>query len=302
VAACAGVPKTPEPLDDQKIPLDEGAMAYVFISMPEARPILDHINIGGYSSAQVASILDKTRLAVAALYSQESGGGIRAVAWGDYPSLRAGMALGMSRDWKRQRSAGAGKSYWYSPAHRVSLALGRNQVFAAMAAPAADPFTQGPGIDAPEGFNAFREGACLALWMDEPAGHLDRFLSALRLPLRIPAEQLMAGLSALPDSASPAGTAAQTRYEIKLRLKAPSEANARTMMTLFSTARLFIFQAGNRGGMDPETFELLSLLFARPAEQEGASLTLRSPPLDEGGVALLFNLFSVYSQEKPVTK
>jgi hypothetical protein len=304
-------------------------MAYVFVNVPEARPILDHVNIAGYSSAQVSEILDKTRFAVAALYSPESGRGIRAVTWGNYPNVRAGLAFSMSKEWKRKKSA-AGQSYWYSPAYRLSLALKPGQAFAAVAPAAvretteqaaaweaselaAGPFTQGPGIDVPEGFDAFREGACLALWMENPAESLDRFLSALRIPLRIPAERLMAGLSELPPAlpdvgAWEPGTAAQDPggfgllYEFKLRIEVPSEANARTMMTLFSTARIFIFRAGNQGELDQETFRLLSLLFTRPLEQEGASLTLHSPPLDEEGIALLFSLFSVYSQEKPVIR
>jgi hypothetical protein len=328
LAACASVPKIPESPLEQRIPLDEGATAYIFVDVPEARPVLDHVNIEGYSSAQVASILDKTRFAVAGLYPAESGRGVRAVTWGNYPRTRAGLAFGMSKEWKRQRSA-AGKSYWYSAGHGLSVALESGQSFVAVAPAAvrnnpaareaweaaelaAGPFARGPGIEAPEGFNAFREGAFLALWMDRPAESLDRFFGALRVPIRIPAEQLMAGLSTLPppdadtadaDEQNP-GTVepeAGRLYELKLRIKVPSEANARTLMTLLSTARIFIFGAGNQGGIDQETFELLNLFFARPPEREGDSLILRCPPLDENGVALLFNLFSVYSQEKPVT-
>ncbi|MDR2135414.1 MAG: hypothetical protein LBO76_02245, partial [Treponema sp.] len=266
-------------------------------------------NIGGYSSAQIGEILDKTSFAMAALYSPESGRGIRAVTWGDYPSARASFAFGMSKEWKRRRAA-SGKFFWYSSAYRLSLTLSSSQVFAAVAPAAAreaweaaelaaGPFVQGPGIEVPEGFNAFREGSCLALWMESPAGYLDRFLSALRIPLRIPAEQLMLGFMELPPAApDPAGPL----HEIKMRIKVPSEANARTMMTLFSTARLFIFRAGNQEGIDPGMFELLSILFTRPLEQEGVFLTLRSPPLDEDGIALLFNLFSVYSQGKLATE
>jgi hypothetical protein len=301
-------------------------MAYAVVNVPEARSILDHVNIEGYSSVQVAEILDKTRLAAVALYSPESGRGIRAVTWGTYPSTRAGLAFSMSKDWKRRRSA-SGKSYWYSSAYGLSLAVSPGQAFAAVAPAAvrettvtrgttgptaretwestelaAGPFTQGPGIEVPDGFNAFRQGTSLALWMDKPAESLDRFLSALRIPLKIPAEQLMAGFSALPPDAdltySPGEAALELSgplHELKLRIKVSSEANARTMMTLFSTARIFIFRAGNQAGVDPEIFELLSLLFSRPPEQDGVYLTLRSPPLDEEGIALLFNLFSVYS-------
>ncbi|MDR1444443.1 MAG: hypothetical protein LBI94_06150 [Treponema sp.] len=324
LTACASVPRSQDPLPEQKIPLDGGAAAYLFINVPAARPILNQVNLGGYNSAQLGEILDKTRFAAAALYSRS----IRAVAWGDYPSFRAGMALGMSKEWKRQRSA-AGKSYWYSAGRRLSLALERGRAFAALetagfgpapaetaalspatgeAVIAAGPYAQGPGIDIPEGFNAFREDAPLALWMENPAEPLDRFLGMLRLPIRIPAEQLMAALSALPGTgladpqntqeaavpALPAAENQETLYEIRLQIRTPSEASARTFMTLYSTARLFILRSGSQGNQ--ETIKLLNIFFTRPAEQQGAYITLHSPPLNEHDIALLFNQFSVYSQ------
>jgi hypothetical protein len=319
LAACTSAPRIPDPLLEQKIPLDGGAAAYIFINVPEARPILDTVSLGGYNSAQLSEILDKTSFAMAALYTP----GIRAVAWGDYPSFRAGLAFGMSKEWKRQRSA-AGKSYWYSAGRRLSLALERSRAFVALEpavfgpaaavspalSAAAGPYAQGPGIDIPEGFNAFREGAPLALWMEDPAGPLDRFLGTLRLPIRIPAEQLMAALLILPeqdpqDNAgvlppfSPAAGSPETGtlYEIRLRIRTPSETSARTFMTLYSTARFFIARSGGQMGQgSQETLKLLNILFARPAEQQGAYITLRSLPLDKNDITLLFNLFSVYSQ------
>jgi hypothetical protein len=348
LAACATAPKTPELPLNELLPLDSGATAYILVDVPQARPILNKVNLGGYNSAQLSGILDKTSFAAAALYPPESGQGIRAVAWGNYPSFRAGLAFGTSKEWKRQRSA-TGKTYWYSAGRRVSLALERNRAFAALdpaaamfapaptgttAAPvaareaaairgaAAGPYAQEPGINIPEGFNGFREGAPLALWMENPAGFLDRFLGALRLPIRIPAERLMAALSVLPSAEPsakpPAGlpalpkagpdtdpqnsrdSDAGTQYEIRLRIKTPSETSARTFLTLFSTARLFVFRSGGLGEMNQETLKLLNILFARQAEQQGAYIILRSPSLDENDIALLFNLFSVYSQGEMV--
>jgi hypothetical protein len=150
----------------------------------------------------------------------------------------------------------------------------------------------------PEGFKLFMEGAPLGLWIENPAQLLDRFFSALRLPIRVPAEELLAVLTTVPgsDSGEPnPGTAAGPGgagplYEIRLRIRAPSEANARTLMTLFSTARLFIAGAAGEG-----LPELLPLLFARPPEQDGLYLVVRTAPMGEEKLALLFSLFSVYS-------
>jgi hypothetical protein len=43
---------------------------------------------------------------------------------------------------------------------------------------------------------------------------------------------------------------------------------------------------------------LLSLLFTNPPSLEGAFLNLRSAPMSGKDIALLFNLFSVYSSQK----
>jgi hypothetical protein len=278
---------------------------YLTVDVPLARSFLDRFSIAGLRPGETAMILDRTRYAAAAFFPPDSNRKLQAAAWGNYPSFSGRLALTGDRGWKRRRSPAG--SFWYSAAQGASLAFNKSQAFAALgppaaAAPASGPYAQGPGVQTPEGFDVFRKGASLALWIENPAESLDRFFSALRLPLRIPAEELLAALSMVPDSDSPApaaGTAAGPGgagplHEIRLRIKAPSETNARTLMTLFSTARLFIPQTGGDGS---EISALLFLLFARPPEQEGVYLTLRTPPMGEGDIALLFNLFLVYLEQ-----
>jgi hypothetical protein len=277
---------------------------YLAVDVPPARSLLDRFSIAGLSPGEAAQILDRTHYAAAAFFPRDSGRKLQAAAWGNYPSFTGRLALTGDRGWKRRRSAAG--SFWYSAAQGASLAFNKSQAFAALgpagAAPASGPYAQGPGIQTPEGFNLFRQGASLALWIEKPAEALDRFFSSLGLPIRIPAEELLAALSMVPgsDSAPPAADSAAgpggsgPLHEIRLRIKAPSETNARTLMTLFSTARLFIPQAG---GDESGISALLFLLFARPPEQEGVYLTLRTPPMDEGGIALLFNLFLVYLEQ-----
>jgi hypothetical protein len=302
-------------------------MLYLVADVPQARPFLDYINIEGLAKEDAAQILDRTRYAVAALFPPGSGKRLQAAAWGNYPSFGAGMAFASARDWKKQRSPAG--SFWYSAERDISLAFNRTRAYAALGpvetfpapsttrgiAPAAaetvvvpgaaaGPYAQGPGIPVPETFAAFREGSCLALWLENPAELLDRFLGGLRLPIRIPAEEFLAALVNLPYPEEgfappegflpgvPAPPGARNLYEIRFQIRAPSETNARTLMTLFSAARLFIPQAGEAG---PGASELFFLLFSRPPEQEGPYLRLRSAPLSEEGVALLFTLFSIYS-------
>jgi hypothetical protein len=283
-------------------------MVYLVADVPPARSFLDRFGIGGLGKEDAAQVLDRTRYAAVALFPPDSEISLQAAAWGNYPSFGARLALTGDRGWKKQRSPAG--PFWYSAERNISLAFNNTRAFAALgpedsgakagAGPAAGPYTQGPGVNAPESFNAFRGEAPLALWMENPAAFLDRFFSALRLPIRIPAEELLAALSIVPGSDSPEPDAGPTAgpggtgplYEIRLRIKAPSTTNARTLMTLFSTVRLFIPGTGAAGS---GIVELLSLLFARPPEQEGLYLTLRTAPMGEEDVALLFSLFSVYS-------
>ncbi|MDR0643154.1 MAG: hypothetical protein LBG07_11940 [Treponema sp.] len=309
LAACASVPKTLEDSLDRALPLDGGAMLYLVVDVPRARPFLDYIDIEGLAKEDAAQILDKTRHAAAAVFPPNSGKRLQAASWGNYPSFGAGLAFTSAKDWKRKRSPAG--PFWYSADRDISLAFNKGQAFAALGpaeggaeitagtTPAAGPYAQGPGVPVPETFSAFREGACLALWLENPAEPLSRFLEGLRLPIRIPAEEFLASLVPLasPEEASagfPEGAAgpagAGTPYEIRLQIRAPSETNARTLMTLFSTARIFLSRAG-----DAEYPELLYRLLARPPEQEGPYLKLRSAPLNERDIALLFALFSIYS-------
>jgi hypothetical protein len=285
-------------------------MLYLVAEVPQARSLLDRISIEGLAKEDAGQILDRTRYAAIAIFPPNSGKRLQAAAWGNYPSFGAGLAFATARDWKKRRSSAG--PFWYSAERDISLAFNKVQAFAALGpveggaeitagtGPAAGPYTQGPGVPIPGTFNAFREGSCLALWMENPAEPLGRFLEGLRLPIRIPAEEFLAALVPLisPEespgfsgkAAGPGG--AGPRYEIRLRIKAPSEVNARTLMTLFSTARIFISRAGDAGYS-----ELLSLLFARPPEQEGPYLKLRSAPVSEEDIALLFILFSIYSAQ-----
>ncbi|GHT65331.1 hypothetical protein FACS1894110_06950 [Spirochaetia bacterium] len=258
----------------------------MFADVDEARPILNRIGLGGISGGQAVEILDRTRYAALAVYPAASGRNVQAVAWGKYPSAGAGFFFTFSKDWKKRKST-TGKSYWYSDQDGLSVALNAGQAFVAMGVNP-DPFAALPGKAGPEGFTQFRQGAALTLWLENPAAPLDRFLNDLNIPLQIPAEQLLIGLypvlSAESDSAS---------YEARLRIKTPSPSQARALVILFSMARLASGAADTeRGGA-----ALLPILFAYPPVQDGQFLNIRTAPMDSDEIALLFDLFSVYSTQ-----
>jgi hypothetical protein len=307
LAACAGAPK---PLDiplENGFPLDSGGLAYVYIDVESARPVLDNINFAGMGESDTAMILDRTSYAVAGFYPPESGRTAQFAAWGRYPSGRADFALGASKGWKKLKSENR-QTFWYSAQNGASVALNTDRAFAAIFPPAVsggkvpNPFASPPGTLLPEGFTEFRQGAALAFWLEEPESYLNRFLSAMNLPLQIPAESFMASLLPLPGETLPdGGPPADQLYEALLRVKTPQANQARGLVTLFSMARLFLSQAAKDPDVQSsdaaDTVALLSMLFANQPSQEGAFLTLRTAPMSGNDTALLFKLFSVYSSQ-----
>jgi hypothetical protein len=317
-AACAGAPKALDIPLESGFPLDAGGRAYAYIDVEKARPILDEISFPGLGRAGAAAIFDQTSYAVAGFYPPESGKTIQLSAWGRYPSSRARFALGASRDWKKLRSENR-QDFWYSAQSGASVALNTDRAFAAVSLPAGsnakapNPFAVPPGTLLPEGFTEFRQDAALAFWLEEPESYLNNFLSAMNLPLQVPAESFMVSLLPLPAEAgestetggtTEAGSAGPERrlYEPRIRIKTPQASQARGLVTLFSMARFFLAQAAQNPEVQnsdaAETVALLSLLFANPPTQEGAFLNLRTAPMNGRDIALLFSLFSVYSSQK----
>jgi hypothetical protein len=267
------------------------------------RSLLDRFVLGGISGGQAAEILDRTRYAAAAVYPPEppgAAGKVQLTAWGNYPKVRTQFAFTFDKNWKKRKSA-TGKSYWYSGRDGLSVALTAGQAFVSMGANS-DPFAASPGTPSPEGFAEFHRGAALALWVEDPAIPLNRFLSEMKLPLQIPAEQLLVSLYPLPPDGPEQGAPPLTapfaepgsaNYEAHLRIKTPTASQARALVTLFSMARLFASNAAGTGGITA----LLPIFFAYPPVQDGAFLNIRTAPMGAGEIALLFDLFSVYSTQ-----
>jgi hypothetical protein len=275
------------------IPLEPGALVYLFIDARAARPVLDLIPARELGDRQVKQMLDRTKTAVAALYPAESGRRYQLVSWGSYPGS-AGMALNLSREWKKQRSA-SGAVYWFFPGNRVSLALNTRQahVSSSLSEKPCDPFSSF-GVAAPPDFNEFRRGALLSCWLEKPGDTLNRLLEAAGLPLRIPAERVYASLFPFAGEEAASGKAAGDgpRYEALLRIEASGASQARALVALISMAKVF---ASNESGGDGAPAQA-AVLFANPPVQDGSGINIKTAPLSEKEIALLFSLFSVYSQ------
>jgi hypothetical protein len=294
INSCASAPQTSDPVlgEGEFIPLEPGALAYLFIDTKGARPVLDLIPIRELGDRQVRQMLGRTKTAVAALYPAESGRHYQLVSWGSYPGS-VGMALSLSREWKKQRSPG-GAVYWFFPGNRISLALNTKQAYvsSSLSENPCDPFTVS-GPELPPDFNEFRRGALLSCWLEKPGNTLNRLLEAMELPLQIPAERVYVSLFPFAEKETPEKPAGGShRYEALLRIETAGASQARALVTLISMAKIFASNAADDGG--PAV--LAAVLFANPPVQDGSRLNIKTAPLSEKEIALLFSLFSVYSQ------
>ncbi|MDR0442661.1 MAG: hypothetical protein LBH44_04550 [Treponema sp.] len=274
--ACQTAPKFPDVSLTETVPLEAGASAYIIADAKEAKQILELLPIEGLKNKQVKQMMEKTDFLVVAVYPPESGKRLQIAATGSYPSAQAGMALSFNKDWKKQRAESG--AYWYSVKDKFSIALDSKQAFAAswLDTPAS-PIAAGAEI--PEGFNEFRHGTTISLWLPDPGPKMNKLLDSMGIPFQIPAERLLAGLFPVQD-----------KYEMVIRMQFPAAAQARGIASLLSLARNFppSFSADNPNSV------LAAVFFANPPVQDGQNINIKSAPLSENEVALLFRMFLLY--------
>ncbi|MDR0451636.1 MAG: hypothetical protein LBH15_01175 [Treponema sp.] len=293
LASCATSPPAAEPgAEGEFAALDGGGMAYFTLDVPGARPILDLVQFEEIRGGQMAEILDMTDAAAGAVYAAGDGdaGGppgqedaalagrrYLIAARGKYPALRAGFAFTFSPEWKKLKSP-AGKRYWYSGREGIALVLDARSALVSNT----DPYPRSAAVEIPGAFREFRENAALAGWLCSPSVPLNRFTARLNIPIQIPADLLVFAVY-------PAGSAGESRlYNARLRLETQSPSQARALAAMFGLARLFAAGAD----LPPA----IAALLANPPESDGAALVLSTGDLEPEAVALLFNMFSVYSK------
>jgi hypothetical protein len=274
-----------------EIALDPEAFAYIFIDVPNARPIIDRLSIIPSKNKSVRQMLDKTRTAAAAinLEGRKEAGRFQLIAWGEYPVRGARMAFGTNREWKKHRSALTGSNYWYSAKDQLSVGLSQRQAFVSASDEGPrDPFPAGVGAQIPGGFSGFSEGSLLSCWLNNPGPFVNQAISQMGIPLEIPLEQLFITVFAYEGGPD---------YEARFMMQAPSAAQARALANFFNIARAFMSlnAAGpNPAGADAASMAILSsIMFQSPPKLEGDSLYLSSGPLSAGSIALLFSMFSL---------
>jgi hypothetical protein len=147
----------------------------------------------------------------------------------------------------------------------------------------------------------------LAGWLEQAAAPVNRLLETVEIPIRVPADRILfalypcpAGAGGVSGEAAPAdpvpgrgpGEQAAGLYEITLKVLTPSASQAGALTAMVSVIRSFLSQASGDEGLEA----LLMILLANPPVQDDSALILRSGRVEDRDIALLFNLFSVYSK------
>jgi hypothetical protein len=294
LVSCASSPRISFPAGENVFSLlPAGAKVYLWADTVKARPLLDVLSFQGVTGKDAAQVLDNTRTAALAFFqdstSEKESGGVTdnrqffIAALGDYPRFSATLSFVFSRNWKKQKSS-AGGSYWYSQADNAALALGNNLALVSNT----DPLAAFSAAALPDGFAEFNRGFALAGWMNDSAESINGFMASMGIPLQIPSEGFFFG----------AGNQAEL-WDLVFKIRTPSADHARSLLGLFSIARLFVLRAaGAQGGFDGEQMsprEAAALLFANLPELDAEYLILRMDSIEADKIALLFNMFSIYS-------
>ena len=291
--SCATIPRFSVNTEDEAAEfsfLPAGGKAYVWVDMESGKDLLNVISFDGRSARDAGKILDTTTSVAAAVFPEEQSRKFYLAALGDFPRAKANFSMVFSSAWKKQKSP-SGSRYWYSKKDSLALALGSDVALVSNI----DPFEASPKVSPPQSFTGFRRGFTLAGWMPEPAVSINTFLDTLGLPIQIPAEEFYFGVA----RTAAAGNSGKTLWELVFRIRAQSANNARSLVSLLQVARLFLFRGGAgaeapTGKIGPQ--ELAAMLFARAPEQNEDIITLRTDPLSENYIALLFSMFSVNSK------
>ena len=304
VFSCATAPKASFSAEDENRELSllpAGAKLYLWADAVKGRPLLDVLSFEGMSGKDAARMLDSTGTAAAAVFSEGQGRRFFLAATGDYPRVRANFSLIFTRGWNKLKGSG-GNSYWYSQNDKIALALGAKLALVSDTDPWAPPSEKSPA-EIPQAFMEFRRPLVLAGWIPNPSQPINGFLDSMGIPVQIPAEGFFFGAARIPAEKNSTDSAAAGKgpWELVFRIKTPSASSARSLLGLFSMARLFVSRgtgavpvpglSADKGSISPQ--EAVALLFANAPEQDGEFLTLRIGSLDEGKIASLFKMFSV---------
>jgi hypothetical protein len=255
------------------IPLDSNAFMYVLVDIAEMRPLLHIIPAKQLKGQEAEIVIDNTEIALAALFTGDTGRYFQVVGFGSYPSLLATVALAINRNWRYMFT---GKdNYWYSTTDRLSVKFGPDEAYAVgwrrTQVNPVNPVAEESGVKMPEGFIAFRhrsgESAPLSLWLENHDLILNRILNDEGININLPIERLYLNLYLMENNVF--------KTDIMLRIGSSSHWE-NFFMDLSS--------------MKPDSV-LKALFFTNPPVQNGRNLEFESALLSEEEIVSLTTIF-----------
>ena len=256
----------------------EGAAIYLTAEVKSSRPILDSLELGGMTGAEIKKFLDMSDVITAAVFHIPGERHFYAAASGSFPSASGGLFFSASKDWEKKLSA-SGMPYWYS--QRSLLAISLNPKYAYLSD--SDPFVPPPGAGAPEALSALQKNAVLSGWMNNPAAAINRLIAVFEVPVEIPAQRLLFAVYKAD---------AENQYTAALRFETPAAAQAAGLVRIITMAKLGLALADFAGRKDLEA--LAKAFFSQNPRQDGNALIITTGAMDGKDLALLFNSISIY--------
>ena len=273
--SCKSLPQTPESyLEAGTFPLESGALVYILADVNEARSIIDVLPINELNDKQVVQLLNRTNVAMAAIYPEEKERHFHLAAWGNYPKSGAGMALSFNKDWKKQKSV-TKQNYWHSAANKLSVALLSRHVFVVVSLNDSpeDPFIGSAKV--PDGFAEFSRIAPASLWIEKPGPIFQSLLNNAGVPVRVPVNELFVNMF----------NPAPEQYEAVIRLQFENAIQARGVAAVLNLAGRFTSN-------DPDL--MIAMLFiSNPPVQNGRNLDIKTGLINEEKLLQIFKTLSI---------
>ncbi|MDR3122432.1 MAG: hypothetical protein LBU16_01460 [Treponema sp.] len=283
--------------------LAAGGLAYFYTDVRLSRPILEKLSIRGIDMVRTGRFLNKVDFLAGAMYPREAPQQLLLHAWKEKGAVPSASALFFSTKWEKTASP-AGRNYYHSQSYGISVSTEGSHAFVSDA----DPFAFEPAVAVPDGMSELRWEAIVLGWLDHAGTSINTFLSAAGMPVRVPTDRILFGVYRFQnteadtvdaiDDEEPAYRAVRTgvpRYELRLRVETENANQAKALATLLAFIRSFM--ENPEINAEAEYLEALRLLLANPPSQDGSNLLLHTEPMDAERIALLFNRFSVYSQQ-----
>jgi len=251
------------------ISLDKDAVAYVLVDTKIMRPIIDIIPVNQLKSWQAAQVIDRTEIALAALFTSDTGRFFQITGFGSYPNLIVNVALAIDRNWRYTFSEK--DHYWYSDRDKLSVNVSSEEVnIVGWRRTRENPAYEEPGAKMPEGFVEFRhrsgEPAPLSLWLENHDSLLDKMLNGEGISVNLPIERLYLNLYHMEGNVFKA--------DVMLQAKNP------------------LFPEGFVMSLSPESNSALkTLFFTNPPIQNDRNVEFQPVILSEEEIVSLLRIF-----------